>query len=56
MGIRNDLVSQIDFQFPLKHQYQPVLNDVLENVPQSPGYQYPPAKKARLDLAPQGGC
>ena len=56
VGIRNDLVSQIDFQFPLKHQYQPVLNDVLENVPQSPGYQYPPAKKARLDLVVQAGC
>ena len=44
---------------PLKvnaRSYDLVLNDVLENVPQSPGYQYPPAKKALLDLVVQGGC
>lgn len=56
VGIRDDLASQIDFQFPLKHVYKPVLKDVLENVPQSTGYQYQPAKKAVLDLVPQGGC
>ena len=54
VGIRNDL--KVTYDFPLAHQYKPVLRDVLVNVPQSEGATYPKAKKEVFDLVPPGGC
>ena len=44
------------FEFPKRHSSSPVLRDVLTNVPESIGVQYPEAKRRVLDLVPQGGC
>lgn len=53
IGIRNDL--NITYQFPKKHNYKPVLRDVLKNVPNSPGQRYSDAKKKVLAQVPAGG-
>lgn len=53
IGIRNDL--NITYQFPKKHDYKPVLRDVLKNVPNSPGQRYSDAKKKVLAQVPAGG-
>lgn len=54
VGVRNDL--DVDYDFPVPHQYKPVLKDVLQNVPVSIGAKYPETKKKVFDLVPPGGC
>lgn len=63
VGIRNDLVSHSNFEWPAP--YYKVLNvrDALErgelydtNVPDSDGQKYPERKKEILSMVPQGGC
>lgn len=54
IGVRND-INKV-FKFPSPHAYKPILSDVLDNVPDSPGYKYPDSKKTILDLVPPGGC
>ena len=56
VGIRNDLVNKVKFEFPIPHEYKPVLRDVLKNVPPSDGEKYSDKKKAVMDLVPAGGC
>lgn len=53
IGIRDDL--NITYQYPESHKYKPVLRDVLQNVPNSVGQRYSPAKKAIMNLIPAGG-
>lgn len=62
VGIRNDLINYVDFQWP--SPFSRVLNvkDALKagelystDVPYSPGQKYPARKKEILDLVPQGG-
>ena len=55
IGIRNDLKDKIKFEYPIPHEYKPVLRDVLKNVPDSIGAKYPESKKKVFDLVPPGG-
>ena len=56
IGVRNDLVNEINFEYPEPEKYKPVLKDILKNVPLSTGSIYPEKKKAVLELVPPGGC
>jgi DNA (cytosine-5)-methyltransferase 1 len=44
------------FQFPIADKYKPVLKDVLDNCPDSPGAVYKKEKVDIMKLVPQGGC
>lgn len=55
IGIRNDLVDKVKFEYPIPHEYKPVLRDVLQNVPDSVGAKYPESKRKVFDLVPPGG-
>lgn len=55
IGIRNDLINKITFKFPEVHKYKPVLKDILQNVPDSPGVQYGENKRKIFELVPAGG-
>lgn len=55
IGIRKDLKNKICFRFPSKHNYRPVLRDILQDVPKSPGAQYSEKKRKLFELVPPGG-
>lgn len=55
VGIRNDLTDKITFEYPDKHEYKPVLRDILDNCPPSPGIQYSENKRKIFELVPPGG-
>ena len=55
VGIRNDLIDKITFEYPDKHEYKPVLRDILDNCPPSPGIQYSENKRKIFELVPPGG-
>lgn len=55
IGIRNDLVDEISFEYPEPHDYKPVLRDVLQNVPESLGTRYSAKKEAIFAMVPPGG-
>lgn len=55
IGIRNDLINDTEFKFPKKHEYKPVLKDILKEVPQSEGAKYSEAKEKIFALVPPGG-
>ncbi len=55
VGIRNDLLDDIEFHFPVPHKHKPVLREVLKNVPKSLGTPYSEYKKKIFDLVPAGG-
>lgn len=55
IGIRNDLANKCNFHYPKKHEYKPVLRDVLNNVPISDCASYSPDKKRVFSLVPPGG-
>jgi len=55
IGIRKDLVGKVHFSFPEKHEYKPVLRDVLKNVPKSIGVPYGENKRKIFELVPAGG-
>lgn len=55
VGIRKDLANQIKFEFPKKHEYKPVLKDILYNVPDSPYTPYGEKKRKIFELVPPGG-
>lgn len=40
IGIRNDLIDKIHFDFPAPHKYKPVLRDILMDCPKSEGTPY----------------
>lgn len=54
VGIRKDIKRK--FTFPIKHEYKPVLKDVLSGCPKSEGVQYNETKRELFNLIPQGGC
>jgi DNA (cytosine-5)-methyltransferase 1 len=57
VGIRNDIhTARGTFTYPIPSTKSVLLRDVLVDVPASPGASYPPAKRAVMDLVPQGGC
>lgn len=55
IGIRNDLVEKIHYEYPKKHDYKPVLRDILQNVPESIGTRYSQKKEEIYKLVPPGG-
>lgn len=62
VAIRNDLASQIQYQWPAQYHRVMTMRDALFagelfdcDVPKSQGQVYPERKKAVLDLVPQGG-
>ena len=55
IGIRNDLIDLIHFDFPVPHQYRPVLRDILQNCPKSEGASYSEHKRKIFELVPPGG-
>jgi len=55
IGIRNDLLKTIEFQFPEPQEHKPVLREVLYDVPVSAGVQYGETKKKIFEMVPPGG-
>lgn len=55
VGIRKDLANYVEFEFPEKHKYKPVLKDILLDCPPSPGAQYSDYKRGIFELVPPGG-
>lgn len=53
VGVRDDI--KIEYIPPKPFEYKPVLRDVLQDVPTSPGEQYPEKKRKILSLVPPGG-
>ena len=54
VGIRNDITKE--YKYPEPYTYKPILRDVLEDCPESEGYEYDDKKFKVLDLVPEGGC
>lgn len=55
VGIRNDLSNNISFEYPSKHEYKPVLRDILMDCPPSQGMHYSEYKRKIFELVPPGG-
>ena len=55
IGIRNDLLDKIRFEFPSPHEYKPVLRDILLDCPESEGTPYSEYKRKIFELVPPGG-
>ncbi len=55
IGVRNDLVGTLSFDFPKEHSYKPVLRDILLDCPQSQGSPYSEAKRKIFEMVPAGG-
>lgn len=55
IGIRNDLVDKLEFDFPIQHKYKPVLRDILLDCPKSEGSKYSESKTEIFELVPPGG-
>ncbi|CDQ38915.1 DNA (cytosine-5-)-methyltransferase [Virgibacillus salexigens] len=57
VGIRKDLVNKegLEYFFPKSYGYELTLKDILKDVPESVGTNYPESKKNVLDLVPPGG-
>lgn len=55
IGIRNDLVDTISFDFPAPHKYKPVLRDILLDCPPSQGTPYSDYKRKIFEMVPPGG-
>lgn len=54
VGVHTSLKKE--FNFPKPHKYKPVLKDVLNNCPKSPGAVYTKKKYDIMKLVPEGGC
>jgi DNA (cytosine-5)-methyltransferase 1 len=54
VGVRADINRE--YEFPVPHNYKPVLRDVLQDVPNSEGVVYNEEKRKIMDLVPPGGC
>ena len=55
IGIRNDLVEKVSYEFPVPHKYKPVLKDILLDCPKSEGTPYSEYKRRIFELVPPGG-
>lgn len=55
VGIRNDLIEKIHFEFPKPHNYKPVLRDILLDCPPSEGTLYSEYKTKIFEMVPPGG-
>lgn len=55
IGVRHDILSKVNYEFPAPSEYKPVLRDVLNNVPESPYIPYGEKKRKLFELVPPGG-
>lgn len=55
IGIRKDIADKVRYAFPEKHEYKPVLRDILQNVPDGVGVPYGENKRKIFELVPAGG-
>lgn len=57
IGVRNDLVDTFHFEFPVEHEYKPVVRDIKLDVcpPASECAKYSESKAAVFALVPPGG-
>ncbi len=55
IGIRNDLLEKIAYDFPQPYAYKPILKDILLDCPLSDGMQYSVHKRDIFKLVPPGG-
>lgn len=55
IGIRNDINDRVKIDFPMPHQYKPVLRDILIDAPRSVGVSYSEYKRKIFKLVPPGG-
>ena len=55
IGIRKDLAEEIHYEYPVPHEYKPVLGDILKDVPPSLGTRYSKKKEEIFALVPPGG-
>lgn len=55
IGIRKDLAEKIHYEYPVPHEYKPVLGDILKDVPPSLGTRYSKKKEEIFALVPPGG-
>lgn len=55
IGIRKDIADKVCYAFPEKHEYKPVLRDILQNVPDGVGVPYGENKRKIFELVPAGG-
>ena len=56
IGVRNDLVDDIKFEYPEPDEHWTTLRDALANVPDSPYQPYSDKKRKVMALVPPGGC
>ena len=56
IGIRNDLIDKISFEYPVPDMQWTTLRDVLQNVPASACQAYSQKKQEVMKLVPPGGC
>jgi DNA (cytosine-5)-methyltransferase 1 len=56
IGIRNDLVDSIHFEYPTPDEEWTTLRDALKDVPESEGQQFSENKRRVMELVPPGGC
>lgn len=56
IGVRNDLKSEISFEYPAPDQQWTTLRNVLQDVPESPYQPYSEKKKKIMEMVPPGGC
>lgn len=55
VGVRNDLVDRVNFEFPKEYKKRPVLRDILLDCPKSEGAHYSEYKRKIFELVPPGG-
>ena len=55
IGIRKDLIKDKKFEFPMPHEYKPVLRDILLDCPESIGAKYSENKRKIFERVPAGG-
>lgn len=56
IGIREDLVDKIHFEYPKSDDRWTTLKDALKDCPKSVGEKYSENKRKVMDLVPPGGC
>lgn len=56
IGIRNDLVDKIHFEYPKPDKEWTTLRTALKDVPKSQGEAYSEKKRKVMELVPPGGC
>lgn len=56
IGVRNDLVDKVKFEYPEADEKWTTLADALKDVPDSPYQAYSENKHKVMELVPPGGC